>query len=239
MTSRENKFSWKNDERWFLENKVTRIISVLQYLKLSFYYASGPNDREHIVFVLSVCLSLCLSVVNFNLRYNFWTVKDRDFIFGMHTPLMMPFQMAPRSMTLSPWLRPWSYGKNSFFDFVAAGAYCSVSQTPLDFLCPRHKMARGHFVFALSVIPSFRRIKVCLLNSSYILAWIWMKLGTDVVPQVLICMWGVIHVRQILTELYNGPWHLVFKHILACLLNSSYILAWIWMKLGRDVAPQV
>ena len=52
----------------------------------------GPNDREHIVFVMSVCLS----VVNFNLRYNFWIVKDKDFIFGMHTPLMMPFQMTPR-----------------------------------------------------------------------------------------------------------------------------------------------
>ena len=31
-----------------------------------------------------------------------------------------------------------------------------------------------------------------------------------------------------------GPWHLQFLHILACLLNS-YILAWIWMKLGRDI----
>ena len=63
---------------------------------------------------------------------------------------------------------------------------------PRAFLCPRHKMARGHLVFALSVlpsfrpsvIPSFRHSKVCLLNSSYILACIWMKLGTDVVPQV-------------------------------------------------------
>ena len=36
-----------------------------------------------------------------------------------------------------------------------------------------------------------------------------------------------------------GPWHLEFLHILACLLNFSYIFAWIWMKLGRDVAPQV
>ena len=35
-----------------------------------------------------------------------------------------------------------------------------------------------------SVILSFRPIKVCLLNSSYILAWIWMKLSRDVVPQV-------------------------------------------------------
>ena len=69
----------------------------------------------HIVFVLSVCLS----VVNFNLRYNFWTVRDRDFIFGMHTPLMMPFQMTPRSMTLWPDFD--LEAKNSFFDFVAAG----------------------------------------------------------------------------------------------------------------------
>ena len=55
---------------------------------------------------LFVCLSVCLSVVNFNLRFNFWTVRNRDFIYGMHTPLMMPFQMTPRLMTLWPWLWP-------------------------------------------------------------------------------------------------------------------------------------
>ena len=55
-----------------------------------------------------VCLFVCLSVVNFNLCYNFWTVRDRDFIFGMHTPLIMPFQMTPRSITLWPWLWLWS-----------------------------------------------------------------------------------------------------------------------------------
>ena len=74
------------------------------------FYAPGSNDRGHIVFVLSVCLSVCLfvclSVVNFNIRYNFWTVRGRDFIFGMHTPLMMPFQMTTRSLTLWPWLWP-------------------------------------------------------------------------------------------------------------------------------------
>ena len=32
-----------------------------------------------------------------------WTVRDRDFMFDMHTPLMLPFQMIPRSMTLWPW----------------------------------------------------------------------------------------------------------------------------------------
>ena len=59
------------------------------------FYVPGSNDRGHIVFVLSVYLFVCLFIVNFNLRYNFWTVRDRYFIFGMHTPLMMP---------LWPWL---------------------------------------------------------------------------------------------------------------------------------------
>ena len=62
---------------------------------------------------LSVCLFVCLSVVNFNIRYNFWTVRGRDFIFGMHTPLMMPFQMTPRSMTCD--LDFDLCSKNSFF----------------------------------------------------------------------------------------------------------------------------
>ena len=66
------------------------------------------------------CLSVCLSVVNFNLRYNFWTVGDRDFIFGMHTPLMMPFPNDTKvndlvTLTLTLKLT------NSFLDFVAAG----------------------------------------------------------------------------------------------------------------------
>ena len=55
-----------------------------------------------------VCLSVYLSVVNFNLRFNFWTVRDWDFIYSMRTPLMMPFQMTPRSITLWPWLWPWN-----------------------------------------------------------------------------------------------------------------------------------
>ena len=66
------------------------------------FYAPGWNNRGHIVFVLS----FCLSVVNFNPRYSFWTVRGRDFIFGMHTLLMMPFQLTPRTMTLWPWFWP-------------------------------------------------------------------------------------------------------------------------------------
>ena len=36
---------------------------------------------------------ILLSVVRFNLLYNFLTLRDRDLIFGMHTPVMMAFQM--------------------------------------------------------------------------------------------------------------------------------------------------
>ena len=42
--------------------------------------------------------------INFELGHYFWIVGDRDFIFGMHTQLMKPYQMIPRSM-LWPW--PW------------------------------------------------------------------------------------------------------------------------------------
>ena len=47
------------------------------------FYAPVSNDRG-ILFssCLFFCLSVCLSDVNFNLRYNFWTVREREFIFG-------------------------------------------------------------------------------------------------------------------------------------------------------------
>ena len=41
----------------------------------------------------------------------FWTEGDRDFIFSMHIQLIMPFQMTPRSITLTL----------TFLDFVATG----------------------------------------------------------------------------------------------------------------------
>ena len=34
-------------------------------------------------------LSVCLLFINLNLRYNFWTVRDRDSIFGMYISRMM------------------------------------------------------------------------------------------------------------------------------------------------------
>ena len=64
-------------------------------------FMPGSNDRG-ILFLSCLFVYLfvaCLSV-NFNLCYNFNTVRDRDFIFGMHTTLKMSFQITPRLMTL-------------------------------------------------------------------------------------------------------------------------------------------
>ena len=60
---------------------------------LNYFY--GPDQMIRSILFLSclfVCRSVCLSVVNFKIHYNFWTVRERGFIFGMHTQLMMPFQ---------------------------------------------------------------------------------------------------------------------------------------------------
>ena len=108
--------------------------SQIFYCVSNAFYAPGSNDRGHVVFVLSVwlfvCLSVCLSVVNFNLHDNFWIVRDRDFIFGIHTSLMTPFQYHQ-----GQWLGDLDLeAENSFLDFVAAeGGGHSVSQTRLDF----------------------------------------------------------------------------------------------------------
>ena len=79
---------------------------------------------------LFACLSVCLSVVNFNLRYNFWAVRDKDFIFGMHTPLMTPLKWHQGQWPCD--LDIDLEAKNRFLDFVAAGGILHVSQTHLD-----------------------------------------------------------------------------------------------------------
>ena len=57
-------------------------------------YAPGSNYWG--LFVLSLCLlSTLIFVITFEL------IGDRDFIFCICTNLMMPFQMRPRTMTLT------------------------------------------------------------------------------------------------------------------------------------------
>ena len=71
------------------------------------------------LFFLSVCLFVCLHFfVNFNILSYFWTIRDEDFTIGMHTPLMIPFQMTPRSKTLTLTF----ILKLAFLDFAVAEA---------------------------------------------------------------------------------------------------------------------
>ena len=72
-------------------------------------FALLSNEYGHIIFVLSVCLF----VVNIYLHYKFWTVKDRDFMFGMYIQLMMPFYMTPSAMTL--WLLMLTFTYKTWF----------------------------------------------------------------------------------------------------------------------------
>ena len=91
------------------------------------FYMPPELILGHLVFVLSV--TVCLSVSddsvakNFNLGHNFWIVKDRDFIFGMHIQLVKPFQMTPRSMT----------EKSQFWTLLPPGAFIFHKHTRFIF----------------------------------------------------------------------------------------------------------
>ena len=83
---------------------------------LEIFYAPGSNDRGHMflsvcLFVcLSVCLFVCLCVVNFNLRYNFWTFRGRDFILYLACiPSGFPQSLNFGFSLKSPWkwICPW------------------------------------------------------------------------------------------------------------------------------------
>ena len=84
--------SWKTNTRKLLQELA--LLLLCHRIKWSGAYCFCP-----------VCLFVCL------LSTLTWTVRDttapsRDFKFGMHTHLMMPFQMTARPMTLWPWLLP-------------------------------------------------------------------------------------------------------------------------------------
>ena len=96
-------------------------------------YTLASIDRGifNFVFVLSVWLFVC-AMSTLTIAITFWVVRDRDFIFGMHTALMMHFQTTPSSMTLWPWLWPL-YLKIAIWDFIYFHWGHTVSQTHLVF----------------------------------------------------------------------------------------------------------
>ena len=57
-------------------------------------FRAPPLGGCPIVITLSVCPSVCLSA-NFNIEYNFFTVTDRAFIFGMSVPYDKTFPTVP------------------------------------------------------------------------------------------------------------------------------------------------
>ena len=48
------------------------------------FFCTRIDRLEHIVFIMSVCL-LSILLLSLNIRCNFWMVRCRCFIFGMHT----------------------------------------------------------------------------------------------------------------------------------------------------------
>ena len=161
-------------------------VMFLQNTKVSVWYGiisrKKTSSSGETLFVSKIFMSPVLSRATYRDHFA-WHLPIRLCASGSHTFV--------NHALVIPWYRKNVLRYIAIF-FHCIAIYCNV------LLCPRHKMARGHLVFALSVlpsfrpsvIPSFRPIKVCLLNSSYILAWIWMKLGRDVAPQVYKCMWG-------------------------------------------------
>ena len=79
-------------------------------MKVADFYPPPLGMELGVIWFLSVFLSASLSVAkNFNVSYNVWTTRDRDFIFGMNTNQMKTFQITLGVMTLWPWLWPSYY----------------------------------------------------------------------------------------------------------------------------------
>ena len=94
---------------------------------------------------------------------------------------------------------------------------------PRYFLCPRHKMARGHLVFALSVLPSFRpsvTSKFVFSTPPTSLHGFEWNLAGMLYHKSRSAFGEIIHVRQILAEL----WSLTLIILTHFSLSSQFLL---------------
>ena len=135
-----------------------------------------------------VWVSVCLSVVNFNIGYNYWTVRDGDFAFGMHQPLMMSYRMTRRSVILTDlcannWFFFWNF-------FVAAGAYCSCLYCTWSLVRQKPLMHWFRYIFQL-----------CLSLKS--IAHMWCGIGIRIVP------WSFVFLAHLSQRL---KWAIVIAH---------------------------
>ena len=79
------------------------------------------------------CFLSCLSVVNFNICYSCWIFRDRDFIFGIHTQLIMLFKKRHQGQ----WPCDLDFdlkAKNSVSDFIVAGGIVFQKHMYFSFL---------------------------------------------------------------------------------------------------------
>ena len=87
--------------------------------------------------VLSRFYFVCLSFLNYILHYTFKSLEIETSYWAcilhlcMHIPIMMPYQMTPRPMTLWLWL--WPVCLNNFFNFLLLMGH-NISQTHLVYV---------------------------------------------------------------------------------------------------------
>ena len=114
-------------------------------------YAPALIDKGYFVFVLSICLTMSVNVI---LSYNFSTIRGRNFTFGMCAPLIMPFWMTPRLMSLWPWLTFTL--KIAYKEFVASTGVAFHKNILFPF----------HFRFSRPCQPD--RLYLCVLLPGYL-----------------------------------------------------------------------
>ena len=90
--------------------------------------------RGHIVFVLSICLSVCLSVkkTHFNLDYNFWTFRDSAFVFHMCIACDSTFPSVPNILTVTFDLHFENLNLDNNFWTIKDGAFIFHMCIPCD-----------------------------------------------------------------------------------------------------------
>ena len=65
-------------------------MAICSFTETCFIHFYVPEWNSEASSFCPVCLSVTLWQKNFNFCHNFWTERDRNFIFGMHTQLMKP-----------------------------------------------------------------------------------------------------------------------------------------------------
>ena len=119
----------------------------------------------------------------------------------------------------------------AYVNLYAVKTYFMNANTVMLFLCPRHKMARGHWVFALSVLPSFRPSVIPSFRPSVTSKFVFSTPPTSLLGfewnlvQMLYhksrsACGEIIHVRQILEEL----WSLTLRIFTHFSLSSQLLL---------------